>query len=785
MHKFLRLFLLAAVTLVSIGGAARSQSVPSLSAKASTTPIPLGEVASQSESAAATIREIEANLEPDKISAAVDRELPLLTSEVEALRADSSSIVTSNPSLDLLSTLERTGQAFLENLGSWNRDLARRATELNAELGRLDQLENTWQQTLKLAQSSNPPPELVESIQSVIAEASQTRAGIERQRGQVLGQQNRVAQEDGRVTSALASVQRARRGVLNRLLSRDSPPIWRGGASPRAGHNLTQDSRTLLSDQITALHVYFRRQTAMFFVHLVIIVLLLIALYAARSRFRKSVEEEPGHERAGSILDVPIATAITLSFALTAGIYTQAPRLLRVFLGVGALIPATIVLRRLIDRRLFPLLDALWVIYFVDQARILWGSLQVLARWLFLAEMLGVILFVLWFINSPRWSTAPEDRSSRTIRVCGRIAFVVFSAALVANALGYVNLGNLIGIAMQRGAYLATILYAGVRIGDGFIWTALQVRPFVALGMVTRHRSLLRHRASLVLRWLAILLWLANTLEVLGLRTPFLEQTKNVLSTSVTVGSINLSLGPMLAFILTVWASFLISRFLRFLLEEDFYQYFHLERGLSNAISTMLHYTILLIGFFVAVAALGFDLAKITILAGALSVGIGFGLQNIINNFVSGIILLFERPIKVGDTIQLDDAVGVVEHIGIRATIVRTADGSEIIVPNGSLISNRVTNWTFSDRQRVIAIPIGVARGTDPDHVIELLKGVAASNPLVAKIPTPQVHVTFSPGALAFEFRAYTNHSEEWPQIRSQLTLAINSVLAKENISTL
>jgi potassium-dependent mechanosensitive channel len=116
---------------------------------------------------------------------------------------------------------------------------------------------------------------------------------------------------------------------------------------------------------------------------------------------------------------------------------------------------------------------------------------------------------------------------------------------------------------------------------------------------------------------------------------------------------------------------------------------------------------------------------------------------------------------------------------------VRTADGSEIIVPNGSLISNRVTNWTFSDRQRVIAIPIGVARGTDPDHVIELLKGVAAANPLVAKIPAPQVHVTFSPGALAFEFRAYTNHSEEWPQIRSQLTLAINSVLAKENISTL
>ncbi len=530
MDRTIRLFLLTAITLWSIGDVTRSQSVPSLSAKTSSTPIPLGEVASQSESASATMREIEANSEPDKISATIDRELPLLTTEVKALRADGSSIVTSNPSLDLLGTLETTWQAFHENLASWNRDLAKRSAELETELGRLGQLEETWRQTLKLAQSSKTPPELVESIQTIIARASQTRAGIERQRGEVLGQQDRVAQQDERVTSALAAVQRARRGILNHLLSRDSPPIWKEGASPRAGHNLNR--QTLLSEQMTALHVYFKRETVMFFVHLAIIVLLLVVLYAARPQIRKSVEEESGQGRTGSIFDVPIATTITLSFVLTAGIYTQAPRLLRAFLGVGALIPTTIVLKRLIDRRLFPLLDALLVIYLVDQVRILGGALQVLSRWLFLVEMFGVVLFVLWFINSPRWSIAPEDRLARTIRVCARIALVVFSAALVANILGYVNFGNLIGTAMLRGAYLAIILYAGVRIGDGFIWTALLVRPFVALGVVSRHQPLLRRRAYLVLRWLAVLLWLSGTLQVLGLRTAFLEQTKNVLSST-------------------------------------------------------------------------------------------------------------------------------------------------------------------------------------------------------------------------------------------------------------
>ena len=112
----------------------------------------------------------------------------------------------------------------------------------------------------------------------------------------------------------------------------------------------------------------------------------------------------------------------------------------------------------------------------------------------------------------------------------------------------------------------------------------------------------------------------------------------------------------------------------------------------------MLHYVILLVGFFVALGALGIDLTKVTILAGAFSVGIGFGLQNVINNFVSGLILLFERPIKVGDVIEVGGNLGEVSRIGIRASVIRTADGSEVIVPNGSLISSQVTNWTFSDR---------------------------------------------------------------------------------------
>lgn len=177
-------------------------------------------------------------------------------------------------------------------------------------------------------------------------------------------------------------------------------------------------------------------------------------------------------------------------------------------------------------------------------------------------------------------------------------------------------------------------------------------------------------------------------------------------------------------------------------------------------------------------------MTRFTILAGAFSVGLGFGLQNIVNNFVSGLIVLFERPVKIGDVIQLEGATGVVERIGIRATVIRTAESSEIIVPNGKLISDRVTNWTFSDPQRGIEIAVSVAYNTDPRRVIELLERVAAAHPLVIETPRPQALFTeFGADALNFKLSVWTNRFEQWTQIRSDLAVAIHTVFTEENIS--
>ncbi len=313
---------------------------------------------------------------------------------------------------------------------------------------------------------------------------------------------------------------------------------------------------------------------------------------------------------------------------------------------------------------------------------------------------------------------------------------------------------------------------------------ALRVRPFTLLGMVENHRHLLRRRVRAALRWVARLAWALITLELLSLREPVVTTIMNALTAELAVGSLRLSLGNVLAFVLTVWLAFLLSRFIRFLLEEDVYPRVEVARGVPYAISTMLHYALLLLGFLLALGAFGFDLDKFTILAGAFGVGIGFGLQTIVNNFVSGLILLFERPVNVGDMIQMGEQNGELKRIGLRASVLRTLDGSEVIMPNSKLISDEVINWTLSDQQRRLEIKVGVAYGTDPERVLEILVGVAQAHPDILDDPGPKaLFVNFGDNSLDFMLRGWTSHYDRWVEIHSELMVAINRALDEAQIS--
>jgi small-conductance mechanosensitive channel len=250
----------------------------------------------------------------------------------------------------------------------------------------------------------------------------------------------------------------------------------------------------------------------------------------------------------------------------------------------------------------------------------------------------------------------------------------------------------------------------------------------------------------------------------------------------VTIGNFSIDPGDFLIFGFTIWLSFRIATFVQFILNVDLMARVDLPRGVPETVSRLTRYAIIAIGAVIASAAAGFDISRVTIIIGALGVGVGFGLQNIVNNFVSGLILLFERPIRVGDTLDLGTTGGVVENIGMRASIVSTWDGAEVIIPNASLISEDVTNWTLSHDRRRMVIPVGVAYGTDPEKAAQLIVGIANDHKDVDAKPEPTcLFVGFGDSSLDFQLRAWTAGSA-FMGVASDLRFAIVRKLAEAGI---
>ena len=249
------------------------------------------------------------------------------------------------------------------------------------------------------------------------------------------------------------------------------------------------------------------------------------------------------------------------------------------------------------------------------------------------------------------------------------------------------------------------------------------------------------------------------------------------------MGSWDVSFGDFGMFVLTMYLTVMLARTTAFFLDEDILPRMSLARGVPPTISRLSRYMILATGFIFAVGAAGVDMSKVALFASALSVGIGFGMQNLINNFVSGLMLIFERPVRVGDTVQVGELVGVVQTIGIRSSTLRTPLGAEAIVPNSDLIANQVINWTLSDPKRRVDIPVGVAYGTDPQRVISLLEGAVEEVPGVAALPAPMcLFVGFGESSLNFELRVWAQRGDDWVLVRSAAALAMEARLATEGI---
>lgn len=746
----------------------------------------------RTETTTTTLSRVLGELASGKMLASLQERLSELMYETSSEQEEVEKLLTSAPSLDTLRTLEQEWNDLRKRLAAVSTDLSARASALQRDDQRLADLGAAWQRTMEDVRQAgeSEDSEVARRVQAFIQQIAQTRSALSARAGNLRILQSRATTQDWRIAEVLAAITEAQDRAVDRLFDRDSEPLWSGRFGAEAQKSFARDGGDSFTRQWTATWGYIQRNIFRFAIHGVLILVLASLARRAHARWGAQLQSANSETaRSGAIFQMPVASAVVATLLLVRWLYPQAPRLLMVLL-VGAMFIAVLaVLRRVVQKSYVPLLHALAVFYVMGLAVSVTDSMPAVSRGLFLLTMIaGSVAMGLFLLRTRRPAQTSDTKPTaqrRLIRPIVVIAMIIFAAAALANVLGFVGLSRLLGDGVLASGYIAMMLDACVRVIHALIVVALHAHPLASLGIVRRHTSLIQQRLMLILAVLATLWWALLTLDAFSIRRMVMGWLEQFLTARFGVGAVSLSLGGVIAFCLSLGAAFLLSRFIRFLLDEDVYPRVSLARGVPYAISTLLHYVILFLGFVTAVAALGYDMTKFTILAGAFGVGLGFGMQNIVNNFVSGLILLFERPIQVGDVIELDaGTVGVVSRIGIRATVVRTDSAAEVIVPNGLLIANRVINWTLTNRQKGFEVSVAIGPGAQPQRVIDLLLQIAGDSPCVARTPPPQAFMTdFLPGGgMKFELRVRTNTFADWTRAKSDLLAAINIALAKESI---
>jgi small-conductance mechanosensitive channel len=250
------------------------------------------------------------------------------------------------------------------------------------------------------------------------------------------------------------------------------------------------------------------------------------------------------------------------------------------------------------------------------------------------------------------------------------------------------------------------------------------------------------------------------------------------------LGDSQLTLNGVIKLLVFLALLLVAERYLRRLLRRRILARTHLEPDLQFAISRFVGYCFLGLGFFVALKVAGLDLSSLAIVAGAVGIGLGFGLQNVVSNFVSGLIILAERPIGIGHRIEISGVAGQVTRINWRSTTVVTNDNITIIVPNSDFISHAVTNWSHGDPKVRLRLPVGVAYGTEIEKLRGLLLEVAVENAAVLKEPAPSVRfLGFGDSALNFELAVWTVTMAQSPtRFRSDLFIAIERKLRENHV---
>ena len=712
-------------------------------------------------------------------TAALDAKLTRQAQSLKALSATTNENDLTRLSVRRLESLERHWQLHERTLRQTRADLARETNASSEDAAQLATRRAAWMAT---RDEPGLAPALHERADELIAQLDTAQAAVADELAQLLDLGRTSAAMQAQVQFGIGEVSREVEAQDRRLVGIDSPPLWRAWHDDDGVERIGANLRAGLAIESAFAADYDATRERLLPAYLAGALLLLPLLFALRRRARRLVAAGQANAGAMQALFHPWAAWLLL-LAGGAIVYDfQGPSIRQQIVMLLAWIPILALLQRRVLKlggrwtyltALFYLLNA-FVVQLVGD--------PFLYRMMLLAITLLMLAALGWSIARSRDSAdADTPLSARAWSAARWLACGVLVVAAVSNLIGNVSLADMLTTATLKSAYGALAIYAGAIVVLSLVQVVL-AGP-TAARLAQRHSATLLPAIGRLGRLALVLAWLVFALQSFRIYRPLANVVVSVLNHEFTVGSLTLSLGNLVAFAAATWAAFWLARTIREVLAEDLLPSLALPRGVGNSISSLSYYVILFLGLLSALAAAGFQVGQLTLIFGALGVGIGFGLQDVVRNFVAGLILMFERPIQRGDTVDVAELTGTVRDIGLRATTISTFDGADVIVPNGLLLADKLVNWTLRGTRRRVNIDVATTHAADPKRTIELLEEIARSVEGVATTPAPMAIMTgLATGVLEFNLRAWTTERVGWLGLRSDLAVKVRDGLTVAGI---
>ena len=756
--------------------------------------IPVGSLTTRAEQLRDHLASIESELNDKDSLELRESELAKMIGQISAAGIHLNTVLAGYPSGDTLGRLSSEWESYQDNLVEHGQSLESLLVEYKSWLDMIREQSAIWKLSYSEARKESAPDKIISGINQVRKNLRSLDGKLIQSRNQILNIQVQYSDYLNQAQNALKRIKSAQNEFGKGMLVRQDAPLWR-----------SWPTWVSIDQELTGAKLHLIRAISEFvqfvqknFETLIGQALFILALgWFLRARYAILRGHEIGLEnklvptaiKSQSIeaLDHPWSAAIISGLLLNTYLYEQKALGLTILSGLVGLVLWIRLIRPMVPHALHPILLTVALLAFLDTLRIGLGGFGFVTRCLLLLILAMGWVAVQWLRHS-QWRTDIAEALGNGLWAnlfngWLFITWLTFGAGVIAVLLGYSYLADQITFLAVWGSIIATAILAIVRIIEAVFQSMVEEGKFDRLRMIKTNHDKFMNVIRKTLRAVGFVVWITVILDGLQIRIPVLEWIKPVLLAQLGHDPVTFSLAGFISFAITLWISWLIARFLTFVLDQEVFSRLHFAPGIPFAITTFTRYTILVIGFLVALTILGIPLDKITLLLSALGVGIGFGLQTITNNFVSGIILLFERPIRVGDKVQLADLIGTVASIGIRASTIRGFDGADVIVPNGDFISARVTNWTLADQKRRIILPVKTAYGTKPRAVIKLLESIAHNHPEILDEPQAQaLFCGFGEGYLDFELRAWTESTRGWMTVMSDLAVLTNDALSEANI---